>query len=130
TRAAFAEAGIGTGMSVLDVGSGAGDVALLAGDLVGRQGKVVGIDRNGAGLTVARARAAAADFPHVMFREGDIAEIDANEKFDAVIGRLVLMYFPDPAATLTRLAAHLSPGGIVAFGEYNVTPEAMRAPPE
>ena len=38
------------------------------------------------------------------------------------------MYQPDPASTLRRLASHLKPGGIVAFGEYNITPDAMRAP--
>jgi tRNA A58 N-methylase Trm61 len=55
TRALFMEAGIAPSMSVLDVGSGAGDVALLAADLVGSEGRVVGVDRNGAGLLV-RAR--------------------------------------------------------------------------
>ena len=86
------------------------------------------IDRNGAGLGVARARAKAAGFSHVTFREGNLTDIGLDEKFDAVVGRLVLMYRPDPAATLRRLASHLKSGGIVAFGEYNITPDAMRAP--
>jgi hypothetical protein len=29
---------------------------------------------------------------------------------------------------MRRLASHLKPSGIVAFGEYNITPDAMRAP--
>jgi hypothetical protein len=37
-----------------------------------------------------------------------------------VIGRLILMYLPDPAAVLRRLAASLAPGGIVAFQEYDM----------
>jgi SAM-dependent methyltransferase len=41
------------GMRVLDVGSGAGDVAFLGAELVGPEGKVVGVD--GAALAVARA---------------------------------------------------------------------------
>ena len=93
TRALFMEAGIAPSMSVLDVGSGAGDVALLAADLVGSEGRVVGVDRNGAGLGVARARAKAAGFSHVTFREGNL-DIGLDEKFDAVVGRLVLMYQP------------------------------------
>ena len=44
TRRFFQEAGIGAGMRVLDVGSGAGDVALLAAELVGSSGTVVGVD--------------------------------------------------------------------------------------
>ncbi|MGN6470581.1 MAG: class I SAM-dependent methyltransferase [Rhizobiaceae bacterium] len=128
TRSLFAEAGIAPGMRVLDVGSGAGDVALIAADMVGPAGEVVGIDRTGAALAIARARAMTVGFAHLTFREGDLAEIGPEEKFDAVVGRLVLMYMPDPAATLRALARHLRPGGIVAFGEYNITPAAMREP--
>jgi len=51
---AFRAAGIGPGMRILDLGCGVGDVAMLAADLVGPTGSVVGIDRNAdgpAGLT-------------------------------------------------------------------------------
>ncbi len=57
TRQFLTAAGITAGMKVLDVGSGAGDVALL---LVGPQGRVVGVDTNADILTVARARVRAA----------------------------------------------------------------------
>src|SRR4029077_17611750 len=45
---AFRAAGIGPGMRVLDLGCGVGDVAMLAADLVGPTGSVVGIDRDAA----------------------------------------------------------------------------------
>ena len=54
----FRDAGIARGMKVLDLGSGAGEVALLAARLVGQEGAVLGIDTNPAILEVARARAA------------------------------------------------------------------------
>ena len=44
TRALLVEAGIGPGMRVLDVGTGRGDVALIAAEHVGEEGSVVGID--------------------------------------------------------------------------------------
>jgi ubiquinone/menaquinone biosynthesis C-methylase UbiE len=47
-------------MRVLEVGCGAGDVALLAADLVGPQGKVVGVDTNPKILDTSRDRVAAA----------------------------------------------------------------------
>jgi tRNA A58 N-methylase Trm61 len=46
TRQYLIEAGIAPGMRVLDVGSGAGDVAFLAAELVGPSGQVVGVDRS------------------------------------------------------------------------------------
>lgn len=124
------EAGIGPGMRVLDVGSGAGDVALLAATRVGRSGAVVGIDRDADGLAVARERAQAAGLVQATFREGDAAALDPGEApFDAVVGRLVLMYQPDPAALLRRLARLLRPGGIVAFQEFDLGAGSLRTWP-
>jgi hypothetical protein len=48
--------------------------------------------------------------------------------FDAIIGRFILMYVPDPAATLRRLAAHLRPSGILAFQELAMP--AVRSVPD
>ena len=56
TRHLLEDAGIGSGMKVLDLGTGAGDVAMLAARLVGPTGAVVGIDTNPAVLAVARDR--------------------------------------------------------------------------
>lgn len=117
TRRFLIEAGLGEGMRVLDVGSGAVDVAFLAAELVGATGEVVGTDRSGAALAVARERATEMSFSTVTFRQGDPTEMVFERPFDAVICRYVLMYQPDPAASLTKLAAHVRPGGIVVFHE-------------
>src|SRR5262245_22017220 len=100
TRQLFLEAGIGPGMRVLDVGSGAGDVAFLAADLVGNTGEVIGMDSSEAALDVARARAKSRSLKNVSFQEGDPTEATFAEPFDAVVGRLVLMYYADPIAAL------------------------------
>ena len=64
------EAGVAPGMRVLDLGCGAGDVALLAAEMVGPNGAVVGIDRNGDALSAACSRARGAGHANVEFREG------------------------------------------------------------
>jgi len=100
TRRLFLSAGIGPGMRVLDVGTGAGDGALLAAEFVGPSGAVVGIDTNAAILDTARARARAAGHEHVTFLPGDFRTALVDGEFDAVIGRHVLMYLGDPVAAL------------------------------
>jgi ubiquinone/menaquinone biosynthesis C-methylase UbiE len=45
TRQLFTQAGIVSGMRVLDVGSRSGDVSFLAVELVGESGHVLGVDR-------------------------------------------------------------------------------------
>ena len=113
TRRFFVQAGVGPGMRVLDVGSGPGDVAFLAADLVGTKGEVVGVDRVPVALATARARAESLSLRHVSFREGDPGDMTFDRPFDAVVGRYVLMFQPDPAAMVRKLVAHLRPGGVI-----------------
>jgi SAM-dependent methyltransferase len=121
TRQLFEEAGIGPGMRVLDVGSGAGDVSFLVRELVGRNGRVVGADISFSAVEYATHRAAALGLKSVDFVVGDPALMDFENGFDAVVGRLVLMYYPDPARALRKLAEHVHRGGILAFQEFDMS---------
>jgi 2-polyprenyl-3-methyl-5-hydroxy-6-metoxy-1,4-benzoquinol methylase len=58
TRHFLIMAGITQGMRVLDIGSGAGDVAILAAALVGSTGEVVGSDPATSAVDTARERSA------------------------------------------------------------------------
>ena len=91
TREFLSEGGIGAGMSVLDVGSGAGDVAFLASALVGEAGRVIGTDKAPAAVNAASMRARERGLRNVSFREGDPAHMRFDRPFDAVIGRYVLL---------------------------------------
>lgn len=128
TEQVLALAGLEPGMSVLDAGCGAGDVSLLAARLVGPTGRVLGIDRSGDGLALARRRADALGYRHAAFRSADLAEVALDAPVDAVIGRFVLMYFPEPSRVLRHLASLVRPGGLVAFQESHLA-GAMSVPP-
>lgn len=122
TRRFLEDAGIASGMTVLDVGSGAGDVAFAAADLVGPGGRVVGVDVNPAVLEIARARAHDAGRHNVTFVTGDCRTAPLGNDFDAAIGRMVLMYTRDISETVRVIADRVQPGGIVAFAEGDFTP--------
>ena len=118
TERVFQAAGLRPGMRVLDLGSGAGDVAMLAGRLVGSGGEVVGVEGDPAAVASAAARVEQAGLSNVRFVRGDVQTLDGIEGgFDAVVGRLVLMYLPDPVAALARGAQLLRPGGLVCLQE-------------
>jgi SAM-dependent methyltransferase len=121
TRGFFVDAGIGPGMRVLDVGSGAGDVAFLAADLVGDGGEVVGVDRSEEALQTARARAEERSLRTVSFVRGDPIDLPFERPFDAVVGRYVLQFQPDPSAMLRGLAEQVAPGGVIVFHELDWT---------
>jgi 2-polyprenyl-3-methyl-5-hydroxy-6-metoxy-1,4-benzoquinol methylase len=117
TRRWLVEAGIESGMRVLDVGSGVGDVALLVAELVGAAGEVVGTDRVGTPLAVAAERARARGVSNVCFVEGDPSVMRFDAPFDAVVGRYVLMYQADPTSMVRNVVARVRPGGVVMFHE-------------
>jgi SAM-dependent methyltransferase len=110
-------AGVGTGMRVLDLGCGAGDVSMLAAEFVGPTGSVVGIDRSQEVIAVARERARAAGLRHVDFEEASVEAFSDPEPFDVAIGRFVLIHQADPAAFIRAAAGRVRPGGVVAFQE-------------
>lgn len=120
TRQLFQQAGITAGMRVLDVGCGSGDVALLAADLVGPSGEVIGADRATAAVDWATARGQALQVRNVRFLEGDPTEMQFDRQFDAVVGRLVLMYYPDPVDAVRKLVGHVRDGGLVVFQEMDI----------
>jgi tRNA A58 N-methylase Trm61 len=65
TRRFLVAAGITEGMRVLDVGSGAGDVAMLIAGLVGPQGEVVGTDLSTIAIEAAEKRVQSAKLTKV-----------------------------------------------------------------
>jgi SAM-dependent methyltransferase len=117
TRRLFERAGITAGMRVLEIGSGSGDVALLAAELVGPTGDVTGIDRDPAQVAYAEQRAKTRGLANVHFVVGDFREIDFTPAVDAIVGRLVLMYAANPLDAIRRALRNLRSGGIIALQE-------------
>ena len=65
---------------------------------------------------------------NVRFVVGDINDTGPEGPFDAIIGRLALMYMPDPAAVLRTQSALLRPGGRVVPIEVDIR-SARSLPP-
>jgi ubiquinone/menaquinone biosynthesis C-methylase UbiE len=119
TRRFLVSAGIVPGMRVLDVGSGAGDVAILLAAVVGPKGEVIGSDSARAAIEMAEHRIRAGEIPNICFLHGDPAEMTFEKPFDAVVGRYVLQFMSNPSAALSKLARHVRPGGIIMFHELD-----------
>lgn len=101
------------GMSVLDVGCGWGDMSLQVAEMVGKEGRVVGIDCVDAFLKEGRKDAAANGLANVEFRRGDAEIALPLNEFDYVVARFGTMFFTNPVAALRRMRLALKPGGLM-----------------
>jgi SAM-dependent methyltransferase len=130
TRTILRLAGIGPGMRVLDLGTGAGDVAFEVAELVGPDGSVVGVDQSVKALRYAAVRAERRALTNVAFLHDDLHTVPIDGEFDAIVGRLILLYTPEPAAVLRKFAGLLRPGGVVAMMEYEMHAAGTLPPTE
>lgn len=103
---------VGPGATVLDVGSGPGDITASLARTVGPDGLVLGVDISEPML----ARAARAHTgPQVGFLRADAQHLPLRDgTVDAVTSLLVLQLVPEPATALAEMARVLRPGGRLA----------------
>jgi arsenite methyltransferase len=106
---------------VLDLGSGAGTDSLVAAQMVGEQGHVIGIDMTSAMLEKARAAAAEMGMTNVEFVEGEAEHLPFPDgSFDVVISNGVIDLIPDKDAVFSELERVLGPGGRMQIADVTI----------
>ncbi len=113
------------GAKVLDLGSGSGRDCYLLAQLVGSQGRVVGVDMTVEQLAVANAHlqyhAEQFGFANVEFRQGYIENLDAlglaDASFDVIVSNCVINLSPDKDSVLREAYRLLKQGGELYFSD-------------
>jgi len=115
-------AGLGAGDATLDVACGTGVLARRALEVVGKGGRVAGLDPAPGMLAVAQEQA-----PDVDWRLGPAEALPFEAaSFDAALCQFGLMFFEDRPAALREMIRVLRPGGRVAAAVW-AGPEANLA---
>ena len=120
----FRRLGVAPGTRLLDVGCGAGQLALIAAKAGAR---VTGCDISTNWLEKARARAAAEGL-NVAFDEGDAEALPyAIAQFDAVVSLIGAMFAPRPERVAAELLRVCRPGGTIALVNHFRSPSPTLA---
>jgi SAM-dependent methyltransferase len=105
-------ASLKSGETVLDLGSGAGFDCFLAANVVGKTGKVIGVDMTPDMIAKARENAVKGDYQNVEFRQGEIENLPvADNSVDTVISNCVINLVPDKRSAFREICRVLKPGG-------------------
>ena len=108
----LAFAGVRSGETVLDLGSGAGLDLLIAAGKVGTKGRVIGIDMTDAMIEAARANVARAGLHNVEIRRGLIEDLPVEDaSVDWVISNCVINLSPEKQRVFREIHRVLKPGG-------------------
>lgn len=103
-------AGIKQGDVVVDLGSGAGNDVFIARNLVGKPGKVIGVDMTEAMIEKANQNKIKLGYDNVEFRLGDIENIPIDDgSVDVVISNCVLNLVPDKRKAFSEIYRILKP---------------------
>jgi len=118
------------GVTVLDLGSGAGNDCFIARELTGEKGKVLGLDFTEEMVNKARINADKLGFNNVEFRKGDIEQMPiGGDSIDVVVSNCVLNLVPDKTKAFSetfrvlKAAGHFSMSDVVLKGEL---PEGLK----
>jgi ubiquinone/menaquinone biosynthesis C-methylase UbiE len=105
------------GMTVMDVGCGSGAITKGIAEIVGVNGKVVGVDTSTELISLARKKLNT--IRNLSFQVTDILKFETNQRFDLITAARTMQWMNDPKRALVKMKSLLKKGGCISILDYN-----------
>lgn len=129
TRQTLLNAGLKKSMRCMDVGCGSGSVSRLMAKMVGKKGRVVGMDMDDKYLQYCRSVSTQSK---MKFVHDNICEsrLDSKEAFDIVYSRFMFQHLKDAKEAVRSMKRLAKRGGVVMIQELDHAPGSWLSYPE
>jgi ubiquinone/menaquinone biosynthesis C-methylase UbiE len=113
---------ISQGQHILDIATGTGMAAIEAGQLVGSEGRVIGVDISDGMLAQARRKVEALGLTNINFEKADAEALNFSDNcFDRILCSSALIWMEDISSALRHWYRFLKPGGLFGFHAFAET---------
>ena len=110
---------VSSGQQVLDIATGTGHVAIAAAQIVGSEGRVIGVDISAGMLDVARNKALELNLHNTEFLLADAEKLDfPGNSCDRIFCSSAFIWMSDLHAAPTHWHTFLKPGGIIGIHAF------------
>ena len=127
----FETIGLGSGLTVCEVGAGSGELTIAAARVVGPSGRVLTSELGENRIKALRNAVEKSGLAHIIVVVGDVTKTNFPDAgCDALFMRDVYHHFTDPASMNRSIAASLKPGARLAIVDFTPPPGKEAARPE
>ncbi len=105
------------GMSVLDIGCGTGSISKDIAKIVGKSGKVTGIDNTE--KFIESGKETYKNVQNLNLLYSDLFDFQISEKFDLITSARTLQWLSNPKDALLKMKSLLKPNGRISILDYN-----------
>ena len=130
TKQTLLNAGLKEGMRCIDIGCGTGSVTRLMANLVGKAGRVVGVDIDKRYLQYCNRKINSRQ--NIEFVHDDIckSQLDSEERFDIVYSRFMFHHLTDRREAVRSMKRLTKKGGIIMIQDLDHAPGSWLCYPE
>ena len=114
TQNFFQRLEITSGMHCLDLGCGGGDVTFELATLVGKEGKIVGLELDETIVKLTQEDCQQLGLNNIEFKIADALSLNEENEYDLAYTRFLLTHLSDPQTVIEKMKTAVKLGGLVA----------------